>query len=387
MLYVRTGLDILLEKPSELLNNKRVGFVTNHTGVTKDLKHIVDVLYQHPDTNLAALFAPEHGIRGDATSAIESYSDENTGLPIFSLYGKTYKPTMEMLGNLDVLMFDIQDVGVRFYTYIWTMSYGMESAAEVGLPFVVLDRPNPINGISVEGNILDLKFKSFVGRYPIPLRHGMTVGELAMLLNAEFSINADLTVVRMKNWSRDMWFDDTGLIWVQPSPNMSTLDTAIVYPGTCLFEGTNVSEGRGTTKPYEWIGAPWINSMKIAADLNSRKLPGVIFRAVYFTSTSSRYKYPGEMCGGVQVHVVDRKIFKPIETGLHMIAAIRRLYPDRFQWREPRPGETQLPFDKLAGTDKIRLQLEKDLPVSEIVEDWQKELAVFMEKRKTYLLY
>jgi len=384
-LHLLSGLDLLLRKPPQLLRNKKVGLITNHTSVTRDLRHIVDALYQHPDVDLAALYGPEHGIRGDNYS--KSHIDQRTGLPVYSLYGRTLKPTKEMLHNIDALIFDIQDVGARFYTYIWTMSYGLEAAAQAGIPFIILDRPNPINGVSVEGNILDRRFESFVGRYSIPIRHGMTVGELAMLFNSEYKIDADLEVAKMESWHREMWFDETGLIWVIPSPNMPTLDTATVYTGTCLFEGTNVSEGRGTTKPFELIGAPWIDEMKLASELNSRKLSGVIFREASFTPSYVKEKYQEQICHGVQVHVVDREIFKPVETGLHMVEAIRRLYPDQFQWRQPQSERTQLLFDRLMGTDKVRLELDRDMTVSEIIGGWQEELSAFMEIRKEYLLY
>jgi uncharacterized protein YbbC (DUF1343 family) len=383
---VKVGVEVLSRRSFEIIKDKRVGLVTNQTGVTESLRHIADVLYESPETRLTALFGPEHGIRGDLQGglAVEFYTDGRTGLPVYSLYGETKKPTMDMLSNVDVLLFDIQDVGARCYTYIYTMSYVMEAASEAGIPFIVLDRPNPINGISVEGNILNPEFKSFVGRYPIPVRHGMTVGELAMLFNVEHKIDADLKVVRMEDWLRDMWFDETGLIWVQPSPNIPTLDTAIVYPGTCLLEGTNISEGRGTTKPFELLGAPWIDSSKLIAELRSRKLPGALFRQAYFTPTFS--KYCGERCGGVQFHVTERHIFRPFETGLHIVDAIRKLRPDRFEWTKPKSGSRYF-FDTLAGTDKIRKQLCEGSSVSEIIDGFQDELSRFMEMRRNYLLY
>jgi len=385
-LRVRAGVDVLLKKSGELLKNKRVGLITNQTGVTKNLKPTIDAFCEHPKIKLVALYGPEHGVRGDAPDGqyIESFTDERTGLPVHSLYGLAKKPTQESLKDVDVLVFDIQDAGVRFFTFISTMSYAMEAAAEVGIPFVVLDRPNPINGISAEGNILNPEFKSFVGLHPIPIRHGMTVGELTMLFNAEFGIDADLTVVKMDNWHRNMWFNDTGLIWVQPSPNLPTPDTATAYPGTCLIEGTNVSEGRGTTRPFELLGAPWIDCVKLADELNLRKLPRVLFRTVCFTPSFS--KYVGKRCYGIQVHVINRNAFKPVETGLHIIDAIHKLHPDNFEWRKPQPGQPYF-FDLLAGTDETRHQLEEDVPVKKIVEGWQKELSQFMKIRKRHLLY
>jgi uncharacterized protein YbbC (DUF1343 family) len=383
---VRTGLDVLLRKIPSILKNRKVGLITNPTGVTRNLKHVADVFHEHPDIKLVALYGPEHGLRGDFEEGqfVESYVDERTSLQVHSLYGPTEKPSPEMLGNVDVLVFDIQDVGARFFTYIYTMSYAMKAVAEVGIPFIVLDRPNPINGVSVEGNILDPEFRSFVGLHPIPIRHGMTVGELALLFNEESRINADLTVVRMKNWHRNMWYDETGLIWVQPSPNIPTLDAATVYPGTCFFEGTNVSEGRGTTKPFELIGAPWIDGVKLSSELNSKKLPGVLFRTAYFSPAFS--KYAGEPCCGVQVHVIDRAVFKPVETGLHVITAIAKLHPNDFQWIKPRSDQPHY-FDLLAGTNRIRRMLEGGVLVEEIVEGWLKELPQFIKEREKYLLY
>jgi uncharacterized protein YbbC (DUF1343 family) len=383
---VKVGFQVLLEGLFEFIKNKRVGLVTNHTGVTGDMRHITDVLHESPKAQLAALFGPEHGIRGDVQNglAIESYVDERTSLPVYSLYGEAEKPTTEMLSGIDILVFDIQDVGARYYTYSSTMSCAMEAAADAEIPFVVLDRPNPVNGTSVEGNVLDPTFKSFVGRYPIPVRHGLTVGELAALFNAEYAVNADLEVVRMEGWHRDMWFDETGLTWVQPSPNIPTLDTAIVYPGTCLLEGTNVSEGRGTTKPFEQVGAPWIDSPRLTAELRSRTLPGVLFRQTHFTPASS--KYSRENCGGVQLHVTDRRLFRPFETGLHVVDAIGGLHPETFGWVKNRSGSGYY-FDLLAGTNKIREQLSAGVPVSRIVDGFQEELSEFADLRKEYLLY
>lgn len=383
---VRTGLDVLLVERPSILKNKKVGLITNPTGVTTNLQHAIDVFHKHTDIQLVAMYSPEHGLRGDAQDGqrIESHTDGRTGLPIYSLYDPTKKPTPDMLENIDVLVFVMQGMGARFCTYIYTMSYAMEAAVEGDIPFIVLDRPNPLNGASAEGNVLDLKFKSFVGLYPIPVRHGMTMGELAMLFNEKYGIGADLTVVKMENWHRNMWYDNTGLIWVHPSPNMPTLDTATVYPGTCFFEGTNTSEGRGTTKPFELIGAPWIDAMKLAEELNSRRLLGVLFRAAHFSPTFS--KYAGEQCGGVQVHVTHREIFRPVETGLHMLAAISELHLNDFQWIKPRANRPYF-FDLLAGTNRVRQELDEGVPVQEIVDGWLDELSQFMMVRNEYLLY
>lgn len=271
------GVEVLLDEELDQLEGKNVGLITNPTGVDQELNSIVDTLHNHPDVNLVSLYGPEHGVRGSeqAGDYVEFYIDERTGLPVYSLYGETRKPTPEMLEGVDVLLFDIQDVGTRFYTYIYTMAYAMEAAAENDIEFMVLDRPNPIGGVSVEGPVLDPDYSSFVGLYPIPLRHGMTVGELALLFNDEFDIGADLSVVEMNGWERSDYYDDTPLEWVLPSPNMPTLDTAAVYPGAALIEGTNVSEGRGTTKPFELIGAPFIDGVDLAEQLNNAGLPGV----------------------------------------------------------------------------------------------------------------
>lgn len=383
---MKAGLQVLLERLFEVVKNRRVGVVTNQTGVTGDMRHVADVLHESSKVELAALFGPEHGIRGDVQDglAIESYVDERTGLPVYSLYGEARKPTSEMLSSIDVLLSDIQDVGARYYTYAYTMSYVMEASAEIGIPFVVLDRPNPINGVSVEGNILDLEFRSFVGRYPIPVRHGMTMGELATLFNVEHGIDSDLEVVRMEGWSRDMWFDQTGLTWVQPSPNIPTLDTAVAYPGMCLLEGTNVSEARGTTKPFELAGAPWVDSSRLIDELRSRSIPGVLFRQAYFTPAFS--KYSGKGCSGVQLHVTDRSLFKPFGTGLHVVDSFRRLRADKFEWVKKESG-SGYSFDMLAGTDRIRRQLCEGVPVTDIVDGFREELAEFMELRRECLLY
>jgi uncharacterized protein YbbC (DUF1343 family) len=283
------GEEVLLNDRMDLLKGKRVGLITNPTGVDRSLKSIVDTFYHNKNIHLTALFGPEHGVRGseDAGAYVPFYIDKKTHIPVYSLYGETKKPTPEMLKNVDVLVFDIQDVGTRFYTYIYTMAYAMQAAKENHIPFIVLDRPNPLGGTKVEGPVLDPKYSSFVGMYPIALRHGMTVGELAKYFNNEFNIGADLTVVKMKGWKRNEYYDETPLQWVMPSPNMPTLDTALVYPGAALFEGTNVSEGRGTTRPFELIGAPYIDGDVLAQKLNELKLPGVVFRSANFTPTTS----------------------------------------------------------------------------------------------------
>jgi uncharacterized protein YbbC (DUF1343 family) len=382
-LGVKTGVDALLRSP-EPIGSLGVGLTTNPTGVTRELVPTIDAFHAHPDIRLKAIFGPEHGARGDAQDAVpvESGLDEATGLPVHSLYGEHLKPTDELLEGVEALVFDVQDVGARFYTYASTLTYSLEAAAENSIPMVVLDRPNPVNGVSVEGNVLEGGFESFVGLHPIPMRHGMTVGELARLFNEK--IGADLSVVEMEGWRREMWFDETGLPWVQPSPNIPTPETAAVYPGTCLFEGTSISEGRGTTRPFELIGAPWIDGGRWAGALNGLGLRGVKFRPCHFTPTFS--KYAGEGCGGVQVHVTYREHHRPVETALHMLSTALSLWPEEFGWLPP-GGDGRLHFDLLAGTDRTRRGLSAGVPVDEIVEGWRKGLESFMERRKDYLLY
>ncbi|MBU8769895.1 exo-beta-N-acetylmuramidase NamZ family protein [Cytobacillus oceanisediminis] len=380
------GVEVLLDDKKDLIEGKRVGLITNPTGVDQNLNSIVDILHNDPDVELTALYGPEHGVRGSAQAGeyVEYYIDEKTGLPVYSLYGKTKKPTPEMLENIDVLLFDIQDVGTRFYTYIYTMAYAMEAAKENNIPLIVLDRPNPQGGTKVEGPVLDMKYSSFVGNYSIPLRHGMTVGELAELFNEEFEIGAELTVVKMNGWKREMYYDDTSVPFVMPSPNMPTLETALVYPGAALIEGTNVSEGRGTTKPFELIGAPFINADDLAGHMNSLNLPGVTFRAASFTPSFS--KHAGKLSHGIQIHVTHRDAFKPVETGLHIVKAIHDMYPEDFEFRAENSAGISF-FDNLMGNGWVREDIEEGKPVEEISSKWQKELKQFKKTREEYLLY
>src|SRR3954463_2962159 len=347
---VKPGIDVLFEKHVRLIRGKRVGLITNPTGVDARLDSIVERFRGHPEIKLTALYGPEHGVRGNAQAGeyVPFYRDEHFGLPVFSLYGQSQKPPADMLTNIDaymrsydtqhagktvdremlqsieVMVFDLQDVGTRIYTYIATMAYAMQSAAESGIPFVVLDRPNPINGVAIEGPILEYpRHSSFIGLYPIPLRHGMTTGELARLFNEKFlSRRAELTVVPMEGWRRRDWFDETDAPWVVPSPNMPTLDTATVYPGQVLFEGTNLSEARGTTKPFELFGSPWIDGYVLARELNALAPPGARFREAWFTPTFS--KFAGQRCGGCQLHVTDRNVFRPVATTLAMLEVVSR---------------------------------------------------------------
>jgi uncharacterized protein YbbC (DUF1343 family) len=376
----QAGIEVLLHDRLDLVHGKNVGLITNPTGVNRELVSDVDLLVHTPGVHLVALFGPEHGIRGaqQAGASVGSGRDPITGLPVYSLYGKTRQPTPAMLKGVDVLVFDIQAVGARFYTYLYTMADAMKAAAAARIPIIVLDRPNPIGGTAVQGPVLDRKFASFVGEYPIPLRYGMTIGELAEFFNNQFHIGADLTVVKMRGWTRSMYYDDTPLQFVMPSPNMPTETTALVYPGMGLVEGTNVSEGRGTTRPFELAGAPWIDAERLSRVLNDKHLAGVRFRPVHFTPTFS--KYEGKPCNGVEVHVMDRDAFNPVVVGLNVIATVHDLYPRQFAFNASG-------FDRLVGNDWVRQDIEKGIPVSEMQRRWKADLSQFEKVRLKYLLY
>ena len=374
------GIEVLRSEQMHLIRGKRVGLITNHTGVDRGLRHDIDVLASTPGVKLTALFSPEHGIRGAAQAGekVRSTVDAKTGVPVHSLYGETRRPTAEMLKEVDVLVYDIQDIGSRFYTYISTLGECMQAAAERRIPLVVLDRPNPLGGNVIEGPVLDLTFRSFVGAYAIPIRYGLTVGELAGWIKTHLKLELELSVVRMKDWTREQWYDETGLVWVPPSPNIPTMTSALAYPGMCLVEGTNLSEGRGTTTPFEVVGAPWLDGIKLAEQLNTLALPGVLFRPVSFTPTLS--KFSGEGCQGVQLHVSDRKLFRPLPTSLVIIENIRKNYAAQFQFKSAH-------FDRLAGTDVIRKAMEQNQPAAEIVNAWERDLKQFEIERKRFLLY
>lgn len=376
---LRLGIEVLLEEQLNLVKGKKVGLITNPTGVDGRLRSIVDVLHQHPDVELKAIFGPEHGARGDVQDGekVESTKDSQTGVPVYSLYGQTKKPTPFMLEDIDVLLFDIQDVGVRYYTYIYTMAYAMEAARENEIPFVVLDRPNPLGGKVVEGPVLEPEFSSFVGKYPIPLRHGMTVGELAQLFNKEFGIGCDLRVVKMKGWVRNHDFSDMSPTWVPPSPNMPTAQTALVYAGTALLEGTNLSEGRGTTKPFELVGAPFVDGTQLAKRLNNLGLPGVLFREVYFIPGFSKYR--GERCGGVQIHVLDSETYEPLKTGLAIVKTAYELYPNEMKFRSF--------FNHLIGNEWVMEEIKRGTSLDSMESRWQEDLEDFRVLRKKYLQY
>lgn len=384
---VLPGIDILLSEQIALVGGKRVGLVASPSSVDHALTGSIERLRQHPQVQLAALFGPEHGVRGSAQAGdhVSTYTDPLTGVPVYSLYGVTQKPTPEMLAGLDALLFDLQDGGVRFYTYLSTLIYILRAGAENKLPVIVLDRPNPISGRTPEGGMLDPAYTSFVGMAPIPIRHAMTAGELALMCNDLFGIGCDVTVVQLQGWNRGMWYDDTGLPFVQPSPNLPTLESLTVYPGTCLVEGTNLSEGRGTTRPFEYVGAPWIDAEGLAGALNALDLPGVRFRPAYFVPTFSKYK--GETCAGVQLHVCDRVSFRAVETALHLLALVKAQHPDRFAWRDPWSDGGHRPIDLLAGGTQVRQHLDAGNPVSALIDEWQVGLSAYDWQRSPYLLY
>ncbi|HEV8211837.1 MAG TPA: DUF1343 domain-containing protein [Vicinamibacterales bacterium] len=393
---VSLGTDRLLA--SSRLDGRRVGIVCNPASIDRELRHIADRLIEtagppgsaRHGARLTAIFGPQHGFRSDVQeNMIETghARDALRRVPLYSLYSETREPTAEMLRDVDLLVVDLQDVGTRIYTYIYTMANCLVAAKKHGITVIVCDRPNPIGGDAVEGPMLVPGFESFVGLYPLPMRHGMTIGELARLFNDAFGIGADLEVVTMEGWSRGMYFDETGIPFVLPSPNIPTLDSAIVYPGTVLFEGTNVSEGRGTTKPFELLGAPWVDAERFTDGMNALALPGVRFRPAVFEPTF--HKHAHTSCGGCQIHVLDRAAFRPVEAGVALIAAFRAADPERFRWRDP-PYEyehTLLPIDILAGSSELREQIEAGVPPRDIARGWEASTAGFVERRKPFLLY
>jgi len=387
---VETGLDRISEY-QEIFNDKRIGIVTNHTAYNSKNEHITDIFFKFPNTEVVALFGPEHGIKGKEAAGlkIENEMDPLKNIPIYSLYGKTQKPTPDMLENIDLLVFDIQDIGARFYTYISTMSLAMEAAAEQKIPFVILDRPNPINGIDTEGNILENSYKTFVGLHPIPVRHGMTVGELAKMFNEEGwlknQIQVELYVIPLRNWKREMWYDQTGLIWRSPSPNMPDLNVATVYPGMCLFEGTNISEGRGTYEPFLRIGAPWFLKDNFTTINKIIDLPGVLFGPITFIpksipEMSPHPKYKNEILTGISVSITNRNMFRPYLTGIILVQHLFRINSKSFKWREKH-------FDRLCGTAKVRQFIIEGKTINEIKDWMDKDIGQFLQIRKKYLLY
>ncbi|MBC7272673.1 MAG: DUF1343 domain-containing protein [Streptomyces sp.] len=378
----RTGFENLAAQDYAQLSGQRIGIVTNPTGITRDVRHIVDVMHADPHVDLRAVFGPEHGFRGTAQAGGSEgrYDDPATGLPVYDTYLKSGQPLADVFtaSGVDTVVFDIQDVGARFYTYIWTLYDCMEAAARAGKRFVVLDRPNPVGGRSAEGPVLHREFATFVGREPIAQAHGMTVAELALLFNGEFlQTPVPLETVRMTGWRRSDLYDASGLPWVPPSPNMPTPDTALVYSGTCLFEGTNLSEGRGTTRPFELLGAEGVDG-RWAAAVNELGLPGAHFREAYFAPTFS--KFQGKTVGGVQVHVHDRAAYDPVRTGIALLVTAKRVWSG-FAWRSDNW------IDKLTGSTLVRTMIDAGAGTDEVVAGWQEELAAFRRVRREYLLY
>jgi uncharacterized protein YbbC (DUF1343 family) len=386
---VESGLEVLVRRRRGLLRGQRVALVTHQASIDSRYEHAVALLRELPGVKVRTLLAPEHGLWGAPQDHIwiDGTRDPVTRLPVWSLYGARREPTAEMLRGIDTVVVDLQDVGSRYYTFIWTMALVMRACAQRGVHVVVLDRPNPLGGAIVEGNVADPAFASFVGLYPLAIRHGLTIGEIAGYLNERHDIGCRLSVVPMRGWRRRMLWEDTGLPWVPPSPNMPTLDTARVYPGGCLIEGTNLSEGRGTTRPFEWVGAPYLDAHRYAAALERERLPGVRFRPARFQPTF--HKWAGRLCDGVQIHVTDAARFKPFLTGLAEIAVARRLAPRGFAWRRP-PYEFEkrrMPIDILCGTDMIRRAIERGTPLPAIERAWQRDLERWKRLRARYLLY
>ncbi|WP_223067091.1 exo-beta-N-acetylmuramidase NamZ domain-containing protein [Paenibacillus caui] len=384
---VKTGADRLAALDHPMIRGRRLGLVTNPTGITADFASVIDIASGLKQAELTALFACEHGLYGQRQAG-EKFGDEthpSLGIPVYSLYGEYKKPTAAMLESVDTILFDMQDLGVRFYTYLSTLIYVMEACAEHGKSLLVLDRPNPLGGNVCEGGILQPGFESMVGAWSMPIRTGLTIGELALAVNGERRLGCDLDVVLMEGWNRKMEFIDTGLPWMMPSPNIPTIDSVRVYAGTCLFEGTNVSEGRGTTRPFEWIGAPWIDGADLAAAMNKRRQPGVHFHPVYITPTFS--KHQGELCGGVRLFVTQPDLYQSVRTGLALLHEIASGYPERFEWLSPPPGGRRHFIDLLAGGEDVRARIADEEGLEAVLEAWDLDEERWRQIRKSYLLY
>ncbi len=384
-------MDIFERNWPRKLKDSRIGLLVHSASVNKKLERTNNLFFKSGKFELKALFGPQHGIRGETQDNMvewEGFRDKQTGLPVYSLYGHTRKPEPSMLRDLDVMVIDLQDAGSRYYTFIWTMDLCMKACLEMGKSVVILDRPNPIGGVQAEGPVLDIAFESFVGQRPLPIRHGMTIGEIGSYLRNKFYPALDFHVIPMRGWKRKMWLHDTDLTWVMPSPNMPTLDTATVYPGMCLLEGTNLSEGRGTTRPFEIFGAPFIEAEIMVKGLKAFKLPGVVFRPMYFEPTFQ--KHAGRLCGGAQIHVVNRERFKPFKTGVAILKAVHGLYPQHFAWSQP-PYEYEtkkLPIDILAGTDELRRSIGNGKDLGQMEEWWKEQCQQFHRKvRRRFLMY
>lgn len=385
---IKTGADLLSRGLSHpWLTGTRIGLITNPTGITADFVSTVDVCAGLANAKLTALYACEHGLDGELQAGVR-FGDTvhpRLGIPVFSLYGEHKKPTPAMLAEVDTVLFDIQDVGVRYYTYASTLFHMMEACAEVGKRLLVLDRPNPLGGDAVEGGLLSAGYESLVGAWRVPVRTGLTVGELSLLVNSEMEVPCELDVIAMEGWRRSMEFTDCELPWMLPSPNMPTLDSVRVYAGTCLFEGTNVSEGRGTTRPFEWIGAPWIEGERLAERFREHELEGVHVHPVYMSPTFS--KHAGELCGGVRIFVTDRRAFRAVDTGLVLLHELASLYPEQFRWLEPPQSGSRYFIDLLTGGRKVRDIIHDREELVRLMEDWNAEAEEWKERRKPFLLY
>jgi uncharacterized protein YbbC (DUF1343 family) len=387
---VDLGVERLLRDEQATLRGARVGLVCNQASVDHNFRHVADLFRESRAWKLTALFGPQHGARGDLQdNMIETPHaiDADTGVPVNSLYSETREPTEQMLEDVDVLVFDLQDVGCRIYTFIYTLANCMRAAEKLGKKVIVCDRPNPIGGVAVAGNVLEPEYASFVGQYPLPTRHGMTVCELAQMFKGEWGVGGEVELVRMDGWARELWMDETDAPWVLPSPNMPTVDSAAVFPGTVHVEGTQVSEGRGTTRPFELVGAPYIDATRLAKELNSLSLDGVYFRACYFRPTFQ--KQAGQTCGGIQLHVRDREKFEPVISGVAVVKVIHDLYGEQFRWKDA-PYEyvfDKNPFDVISGTDKLRRAIEEGDSVEKIEGSWVAGLGGFKQARDKYLLY
>ena len=390
MVKVKLGIEKLLETPPQWLKEKRIGLLTNQASVDSHLRHTADLLVQYYPNNIKALFGPQHGIRGEKQDNMVESDDfihPRFNLPVFSLYGATRTPTREMLEQIDTLIIDLKDVGTRVYTFISTMAYCLEAAKQHDKKVVVLDRPNPIGGDKLEGNLLKDDFRSFVGVYPLPMRHGLTIGELALLFNQHYKIGCELETISMDGWNRSMLFNETGLQWISPSPNLPTPTTAMVYPGQVILEGTNLSEGRGTTSPFELFGAPFVDPYQLKKKVDNRKLPGIHLREVFFQPTFN--KWQNEVCGGLHIHVTDARTYKPYVTTLAIIQDIITLYPDHFAWSTP-PYEYEkekIPVDIITGDKSLREGIERQKEIADLEKTWQKDLQDFKEITQSFLLY
>jgi len=390
MLYyiVLLGIDRLIKDDFRPVQSMKIGLLSNMSCCDSSLRPTIFLFETSKKTKLKALFAPEHGLFAALQDQVKSPDSRyRKELAIFSLYGRKRKPTLQTLKRLDAIIIDLPDIGTRYYTFLWSAILMIIEAAKIQKKVFVLDRPNPINGVTVQGPLIDSGFESFVGLYSLPVRHGMTIGEICNLLNEEYNLAADISIIKLQGWSRRTYGDETDNFWTIPSPNMPHLSTALVYPGMCLFEGTNISEGRGTTRPFELFGAPWIRPHQLVNALDKCSVPGVAFRPAFFIPTFN--KYSGQICGGAAIHVTNRRQFAPVTTGIQIIKQIYQLYPDKFQWRQP-PYEFEkkkMPFDILIGNDWVRKEIEKHTSIHSIERQWHPELLKFRRLRSKYLLY